>query len=254
MNHNVFLVITILLKCTTAFCQIDTIRVGDWRVEASEIQAYKVNWIAKEHFENSDTVSVLYRVDETIEIIHEESRNLIRFTQYWNDPSGKNMFTTVRTADSKTMGYVAFHTGSSPAGFSHLDFEGRHVTGFNVSAPHKKVKVIDAFIEESVFASFSGLLYAMVLKNINTSVFIPGFSFDGENPILNFEKLNILREQNISIANNEKRNSRVVMSSRRPSNTFWIDSNRAPYLLKVSSKRSNGSVLIFEIADYSLIK
>ena len=254
MCKKMFLFVLVFLFSGHVFAQEEVLSVGDKRVSGAYIEPFEVKWVARQYAKGATESTVRFRIQEQIEKIADDGRNLIRFTQFWNGPDGKNLFTTVRTADANTMGYVSFHTGSSPGGFSHLDFEGRYVKGFYAAKSHQKALEIAAYVDKPVFASFGGLLYAIVLKNLKAGMTIPGFSFGGENPIFKPEKLEIKGSEEILIANKEKRRSRIITSSRSPSNKFWIDSNKAPYFLKVEVKRKDGSTTIFEIEDYKILK
>lgn len=245
--------VVLLISTLQSFGQIDTVKVGSPKVRASHIQSFEVNWKATKHFFSTDSTAIVFRINEKIERFDEENRSILQFTQYWNDENNKNIFTTVRTADLKTMEYVAFHSGSSPGGLTHLDFDGRYISGFTANDANKKAKQIGGFIDEPVFASFAGLLYAIMLKDYDKSIIIPGFGYGGENPILKYEKIDIIGNETISLNDGSKRKTRIIKSSRSPSSTFWIDSKQVPYFLKASVERGDGSVVTYEIESYKLI-
>lgn len=235
-----------------AFGQMDTISVGNSKVDASYIKPFEVNWKATKHIDSKDSTALVYRIKEKIEVINQGNKAYLKFTQYWNDENNKNIFTTVRTSHRKTMEYVAFHTGASPGGLAHLDFDGRYISGFTSFDAHKKAKQIECYIEAPVFASFAGLLYAILLKNFNSGIVIPGFGFDGETPQLIHEKLTIVGADELSILGS-KRKTQMVKSTRSVNNTYWIDSNEPPYFLKVLVENNDGSVVLYEIEDYKSI-
>lgn len=254
MKHILLVTITVLLFTCHACAQVDTVRVGDQKINASYFQPFEVNWVAKKYSNEDDPGVIQYRVDETYEIVKNEDSNLLKFTQKWNDKDGENLFTSVRTADLKSMAYMTFHTGKSPGGISHLDFDGRYINGFTAFDSHKKATPIGAFIDEPAFASFSGVLYAIVLKNYKKSITIPGFGFGGETPNLIYETLEIISTESLSVADKSKHQANLVKSSRSSSNTYWVDSNNAPYFLKVVVDQGNGSKTIYEIEDYKLLE
>ena len=254
MKVTTIITIILLISSVQSFSQVDTVKVGNPKVNASHIQPFEVNWIATKHFSSIDSIAIIYRVSEKFEVLNEENRDILKFTQYWNNEDNKNIFTTVRTADLNTMEYIAFHSGSSPGGLTHLDFDGRYISGFISFDSHKKAKQIGGFIEEPVFASLAGILYAILLKGYDEPIIIPVFSYGGENPILKYEKIEIIGNETISLTDNSKRKTRIIKSTRNPSNTYWIDSTLPPYFIKVSVEQSDGSIVMYEIEDYKLIE
>lgn len=254
MKSTLFVFLTPLLFANSANAQVDTVRVGDTNIDASYFEPFKVNWVAKKYSNEDDPGVIQYRVDETYEIVASGDSKVLKFTQYWNDKDGENLFTSVRTADLSSMEYLAFHTGKSPGGIAHLDFDGRYIKGFTAFESHGKAKPIGAYIDEPAFASFSGVLYALILKNYNEPITIPGFGFGGETPTLIYETLEVVSNEPLSIANKSNHRAKVVRSSRSSSNTYWVDSNKAPYFLKVVVEQGNGEHTIYEIEDYKLLE
>lgn len=254
MKSKLFLIIIALFSASSARAQVDTVRVGDQSVDASYFEPFEVNWVAKKYSNENDSGVIQYRVDESYEIVEAGDSKVLKFTQYWNDKDGENLFTSVRTADLKSMSYLAFHSGKAPGGISHLDFDGRYIHGFTAFDSHKKAKPIGAFIYEPAFASFSGVLYAIVLRNYSKPITIPGFGFGGETPTLIYETLEVISNESLSIAGKSNHRAKVVKSNRSSSNTYWVDSDKAPYFLKVVVDQGNGEKTIYEIEDYKLLE
>jgi len=246
--RNWFLLISI--AAFSAQVEAEQLKVGDERATGSHLKPFQVRWVARDLDEQSGATKVRFQIDESVERVNVAGRDLIRFTQSWNDADGNNIFTTVRTADASTLEYAAFHTGASPSGFSHLDFDGRYVQGFHAAEAHERATEIAAFLEEPVFASLGGLLYALVLRDFDDQVVIPGFGFGGENPIYKLETLAIQGATPITIAQGEERTARTVTSTRSPGTTYWVDSEKPPYFLKARVQKADGKTTVYEIESY----
>ncbi len=243
-----------LLFNVSFYAQTDTISVTESSIDATFFQAFEVNWIATKHFKDKDSSAIIYKVEERLEMVEEESKKLWKFTQYWNDEKGKNIFTTVRTADYHTLEYAAFHTGSAPGVIAHLDFNGRHVSGFTAFDAHKKAKQIGSFLEVPAFASFGGLLYTMILKTQHKKVRFPTFSWGGENPILNYEEIDVKGEEMVQLLNGKRQKASILKTSKSPRNTFYINADQPPYFLKLLVESKDGdSYTLYEVENFKIL-
>jgi len=247
--------IFILLQPISSYCQMDTLMVSQNQVDASFLKPFEVNWLATQHFKENDSTTIIYRVKERFETVEEDSKKLWKFTQYWNDKNGKNIYTTVRVADFKTLEYVAFHTGTAPGVIAHLDFEDDYVSGFVAFDSYRKAKQIGAYMDVPPFASMGGLLYVVLLKSQNKDLTIPTFSWGGKNPKLVYDEITIKGEEQIFLKADDPRRARIVKSSRNPNNTYWVTIDAPPYFLKLSVEgKGQKPTTIFEVEDFKLIK
>lgn len=227
----------------------DTVRVGDSSVSGEFIRPFRIQWIGIPRTAEGATLAT-FTVDESVEIV---DGNLLKFVQAWNDTLGNNLFTSARVADRATMGYRAFHTGASPGGLGHLDFDGKRVTGMFAESAEQAVTTIGLVLDEEVFASFAGLLFAAFPLRDGYEAVMPGFGWGGStNPALRWQTLRVVGRERISVAGSGMMDAFVAESSRQSGVQFWL-SKSAPYFLKAVAPRGEGGTTTFVVGEWEYL-
>lgn len=226
--------------------------VGDDRIDGGHIRGFDVTWRATPRAPDGQE-RASNRVQETVEVIPDDAGPLLRFTQVWYDSLDVEVFTSVRVADQGTMAYRAFHTGGAPGGIGHLDFDGSRVSGFYVENPEGPTHSYALVLEEPVFASFAGLLFAAFPLASGLEGEFAGFGWGGTtNPTLVPQVFHVLDEESVAMPGGASVQAYRVVTRRGAGSelTYWI-ARDAPYFVRAESHSSNGTSTVFEVEAWT---
>ncbi len=231
----------------TSLSAQDTLRVDQGRIDGSFIESFSVVWRGTPT-QADGTVGTSFTVEEEYQVLGEGDDALLKMTQVWNDTLGQPLFVSVRVSNRKSMEYRAFHTGRSPGGIGHLDFEDGFVTGMYAPAPEQPIRSYALQLDERPFASMSGIMVASFPLEENAELVYPGFGWGGmTNPAMSWRTVEVVDREYLTISDG----GRMLAWKVRTGNLlFWL-SKEAPYFLKAEAVGGNGQRTTFEIVSWT---
>lgn len=224
----------------------DTVRVGHPDLDGSFLEEFSVVWLATRTTPEGDTTT--FTVEEEYRVVEGGEGTLYRMTQDWKDSVGSTVFVTVRVADRRTLELRAFHTGRTPGGVAHLDFDDSFVSGFYAPAPEQRLLEFDLLLDEAPLGTSLTAMLAALPLSMDAHLVYPQFTWGGtDNPDVMWREMSVLGRESLRLPVTGEIEAWKV---RQGNQTQWL-AREAPYLLKVLSTSPDGRETVFEVESWT---